>query len=135
MRSNLICSLLLGLAISVMTGTETLAQATAKSKDTAKAPAAKTSEPAKAAAEFRRVPQYFGQVDLSDEQREKLYSIREKNAKKLDQLEAELAALRATILSDSEAVLTPAQRTNLNKLRGEAKAKASAKSKNAAKNK
>ena len=133
MRSNLICSLLLGLSISVMTGTETLAQATAKSKDTAKAPAAKTSEPAKAAAEFRRVPQYFGQVDLSDEQREKLYSIREKNAKKLDQLEAELAALRATILSDSEAVLTPAQRTNLNKLLGEAKAKASAKSKNAAK--
>ena len=133
MRSNLICSLLLGLSISVMTGTETLAQATAKSKDTTKAPAAKTSEPAKAAAEFRRVPQYFGQVDLSDEQREKLYSIREKNAKKLDQLEAELAALRATILSDSEAVLTPAQRTNFNKLRGEAKAKASAKSKNAAK--
>jgi len=116
-----------------MTGTETLAQATAKSKDTAKAPAAKTSEPAKAAAEFRRVPQYFAQVDLSDEQREKLYSIREKNSKKLDQLEAELAALRATILSDSEAVLTAAQRTNLNKLRGEAKAKATAKSKAAAK--
>ena len=67
MRSNLICSLLLGLAISVMTGTETLAQATAKSKDTAKAPSAKTSEPAKAAAEFRRVPQYFAQVDLSDD--------------------------------------------------------------------
>jgi Spy/CpxP family protein refolding chaperone len=134
MRSNLICSLLLGLSISVMTGTETLAQAPAKSKDTAKAPAAKTSEPAKAAAEFRRVPQYFGQVDLSDEQREKLYSIREKNSKKLDQLEAELVALRATILSDSEAVLTPAQRTILNKLRGEAKAKASAKSKAAKKN-
>jgi Spy/CpxP family protein refolding chaperone len=134
MRSNLICSLLLGLSISVMTGTETLAQAPAKSKDTAKAPAAKTSEPARAAAEFRRVPQYFGQVDLSDEQREKLYSIREKNSKKLDQLEAELVALRATILSDSEAVLTPAQRTILNKLRGEAKAKASAKSKAAKKN-
>jgi Spy/CpxP family protein refolding chaperone len=134
MRSNLICSLLLGLSISVMTGTETLAQAPAKSKDTAKVPATKTSEPAKAAAEFRRVPQYFGQVDLSDEQREKLYSIREKNSKKLDQLEAELVALRATILSDSEAVLTPAQRTILNKLRGEAKAKASAKSKAAKKN-
>jgi Spy/CpxP family protein refolding chaperone len=117
-----------------MTGTETLAQAPAKSKDTAKAPATKTSEPAKASAEFRRVPQYFGQVDLSDEQREKLYSIREKNSKKLDQLEAELVALRATILSDSEAVLTPAQRTILNKLRGEAKAKASAKSKAAKKN-
>jgi Spy/CpxP family protein refolding chaperone len=117
-----------------MTGTETLAQVPAKSKDTAKAPATKTSEPAKAAAEFRRVPQYFGQVDLSDEQREKLYSIREKNSKKLDQLEAELVALRATILSDSEAVLTPAQRTILNKLRGEAKAKASAKSKAAKKN-
>lgn len=133
MRSNLICSLLFGLAISMMTGTEAMAQTTAKSKDTAKSSAGKSSEPAKAAAEFRRVPQYFAQVDLTDEQREKLYSIREKHSKKLDQLEAELAALRATILSDSEAVLTPAQRTALNKLRGEAKSKASAKSKAAAK--
>lgn len=133
MRSNLICCMLLGMAISVMTATESMAQTTAKSKDTAKSPAARSTEPAKASAEFRRVPQYFAQVDLTDEQREKLYSIREKHSKKLDQLEAELAALRATILSDSEAVLTPAQRSNLNKLRGEAKAKATAKSKAAAK--
>ena len=131
MRFVLIRSLLFVLALSVTAGTSVKAQAT---KPTAGADAkSKSAAAAKASAEFRRVPQYFAQVDLSPDQREKLYSIREKHARKLDQLEAELASERAAAMTESEAVLTAPQRAALNKLRVEGKAKAAAKSKSTTK--
>ena len=89
----------------------------------------KAADTSKDAADYRRVPQYFGQVGLSDEQREKIYGVRERYAVQQAKLEEELAALQDKVMRECEAVLTPAQRTELTKLRGEAKAKAKAKSK------
>ena len=92
----------------------------------------KAADKSKDAADYRRVPQYFGQVGLSDEQRERIYGVRERYAVQQAKLEEDLAALQDKVMRECEAVLTPAQRTELTKLRGEAKAKAKAKSKNKA---
>lgn len=89
----------------------------------------KKADTGKAAEDYRRVPQYFGQVNLSEEQRESIYSIREKYAKRQAQLEEELATIRDSVLRESEAVLNKEQRDRLIQLRGQAKAKASAKAK------
>jgi Spy/CpxP family protein refolding chaperone len=89
----------------------------------------KAADTSKAAADFRRVPQYFGQVNLTPEQRENIYAIREKYARRQAQLEEELAGIRDSVLRDCEAVLTATQRNTLIELRGQAKAKASAKAK------
>ncbi|MFM7127761.1 MAG: hypothetical protein ACKO0V_00205 [bacterium] len=89
----------------------------------------KAADTSKNAADYRRVPQYFGQVDLSDEQREKIYSVRERYAVQQAKLEEELASLQDKVMRECEAVLTAEQRNELTRLRGEAKAKANAKSK------
>jgi phage host-nuclease inhibitor protein Gam len=89
----------------------------------------KAADTSKDAKDYRRVPQYFGQVGLSDDQHEKIYSIREKYAIQQAKLEEELASMQDKIMRECEAVLLPEQRNELTKLRGEAKAKAKAKSK------
>ncbi len=93
----------------------------------------KKADTNKEAEDYRRVPQYFGQVNLSQEQRESIYSIREKYAKRQAQLEEELASIRDSVLRESEAVLTKDQRDRLIQLRGQAKSKAAAKAKAKAK--
>lgn len=122
-----------------MAGATMHAQTQEKGKSATKSAGASgvdsTRKPAnttKDAADYRRVPQYFGQVGLSDEQREKIYGVRERYAVQQAKLEQELADLQDKVMRECEAVLTPAQRTELTKLRGEAKAKAKAKSKNKA---
>lgn len=132
MRRFFLLNVFCTIALSAMSTTPVLAQAQSKTKGAEPKVAEKAVEKkaaAPAASESRRVPQYFGQVELTDEQREKIYALRAKYAAKQDQLEAELEELRATVLRESEAVLTPAQKTALAKLRTEAKAKAKAKSK------
>lgn len=89
----------------------------------------KKADTGKAAEDYRRVPQYFGQVNLTEDQRESIYAIREKYAKRQAQLEEELATIRDSVLRESEAVLNKEQRDRLIQLRGQAKAKASAKAK------
>ena len=89
----------------------------------------KKADTGKAAEDYRRVPQYFGQVNLTEEQRESIYAIREKYARRQAQLEEELATIRDSVLRESEAVLNKEQRDRLIQLRGQAKAKASAKAK------
>jgi Spy/CpxP family protein refolding chaperone len=58
----------------------------------------------------RRVPQYFGQVGLTPEQKEAIYKIRAKHYEKIAALERELAELRAQELKECEAVLTESQK-------------------------
>ncbi len=72
-----------------------------------------------------RVPPYFGQIGLSDEQREKIYKIQDKHAPAIDKLEAELKKARETELKDCEGVLTDAQKKELESKRkaGASKAK------------
>ena len=134
MRRFFLLNVFCTIALSAMSTSPAVAQAQSKTKDAAskateKAAEKKAEAPAAAPAESRRVPQYFGQVDLTEEQREKIYAVRAKYAAKQDQLEAQLEEIRASVLRESEAVLTPAQKTALSKLRAEAKAKAKAKSK------
>lgn len=93
----------------------------------------KASDVSKNAKNFRRVPQYFGQVGISDQQRETIYAIREKYAIRQAQLEEELAGIQDKILIECEAVLTPEQRNTLIRLKGEAKAKASSRTKTSSK--
>lgn len=89
----------------------------------------KKADTDKSAEDYRRVPQYFGQVNLTQEQRETIYGIREKYARRQAQLEEELASIRDNVLRESEAVLTREQRDRLIQLRGQAKSKAAAKAK------
>jgi hypothetical protein len=58
----------------------------------------------------RRVPDYFGQIGLTNEQREAIYKIRARHQQKLDELEKQVAAIHAQLLTECEAVLTDAQR-------------------------
>ncbi len=130
--------------ICVLAGAAMQAQTQEKGKSATKSATTTTTKPAassgvdstrkaanttKDAADYRRVPQYFGQVGLSDEQREKIYSVRERYAIQQAKLEEELASLQDKVMRECEALLTPEQRTELTKLRGEAKAKAKAKAK------
>jgi len=89
----------------------------------------KKADTDKSAEDYRRVPPYFGQVNLTKDQRESIYAIREKYAKRQAQLEEELASIRDNVLRESESVLSKEQRDRLIQLRGQAKSKASAKSK------
>lgn len=74
----------------------------------AQAPAAKkTYDPA------RRVPPYFGQIGLSQEQREEIYKLRGKYLTQIADLEKQLAATRASMLADCEKLLSDTQKQML----------------------
>ncbi|MBI1324420.1 hypothetical protein GC170_14720 [bacterium] len=81
---------------------------------------------AKAEPAPRRLPPGYGQLELSDEQREKVYAVQEKHAAQLAKLNQDIADLRAKISSESEAILTPAQRNQLARFRAEGKSKTKA---------
>ncbi len=68
----------------------------------------------------RRVPSYFGQVGLTEAQRESIYRIQAKHQTKIDELEKQLDELRAESLRECEAVLTPAQKKALAERRARA---------------
>jgi|GEM_PF-6795680 len=108
------------IALSFLAISGTAAHAQATSKAQTKKAAAK-AEPG-----VRRLPPGYGQLELTDEQREKVYGVQEKYATDLAKLNQQIAELRAKISSESEAVLTPAQRTQLNRNRAEAKSKSKA---------
>ncbi|HEY2157368.1 MAG TPA: hypothetical protein VGH33_17200, partial [Isosphaeraceae bacterium] len=75
------------------------------------AASAKKSDPS------RRVPNHFGQVGLTPEQRESIYKIRKAHYEKLEALRAEMAEIEAKSMSECEAVLTETQRKLLENLR------------------
>jgi Spy/CpxP family protein refolding chaperone len=114
------CVRVAAIALSLLAISDTPAQAQATSKAQAKKAAAK-AEPG-----VRRLPPGYGQLELSDDQREKVYGVQEKYATDLAKLNQQIADLRAKISTESEAVLTPAQRTQLNRYRAEAKSKTKA---------
>jgi hypothetical protein len=61
----------------------------------------------------RRVPPYFGQVGLSPQQREMIYSIRGKYAGRAADLKRQLEQLQQQEMAECESVLNPTQRTQL----------------------
>jgi Spy/CpxP family protein refolding chaperone len=58
----------------------------------------------------RRVPDHFGQISLTAEQRESMYKIRGKYQDKIDSLEKQVQEVRAQVLSECEALLTDTQK-------------------------
>jgi hypothetical protein len=97
----------------------------AKSKESpAETPVPEDAKPKKR--EFRgRLPAYYNRV-VDEEQRAKIYAIQREYAPKIDALKAQLEALTAERNEKVVAVLTPEQRTTVEKLRAEAKAKRAA---------
>jgi Spy/CpxP family protein refolding chaperone len=82
-------------------------QAPAKAKKTAK----RAFDPT------RRVPDYFGQLGLSEAQRESIYKLRAKHQPKIDELEKQLEDLRGQMVKECESVLTAAQKKLLEERR------------------
>jgi Spy/CpxP family protein refolding chaperone len=65
----------------------------------------------------RRVPDHFGQIGLSAQQRESIYKIREKHQPKIDALERQLREVRAQVLAECEGILTVSQKQILEQRR------------------
>jgi hypothetical protein len=65
----------------------------------------------------RRVPDYFGQIGLTAEQRESIYKIRKGHQEKVDALRKEIAEIEAKSLQECEAKLTETQKKLLDHLR------------------
>jgi hypothetical protein len=77
-------------------------------------PAAETQSPAKTTRRAydpaRRVPMYFGQIGLSDSQREEIYKIQSKHMLKIAALEKQLLEFREQMVQECEGVLTKEQK-------------------------
>src|SRR5437868_9045369 len=58
----------------------------------------------------RSVPNYFGQVGLTDEQRETIYKIQGKHQARIDELERQIDEIQAQMLRECEGVLTDTQK-------------------------
>lgn len=76
-----------------------------------------------------RLPGNFGKLNLTDEQKTKIYAVQASYESKLDELNAQLKALKEKQAAETEAVLTPDQMKILTGLREEAKKKAASKAK------
>jgi len=70
-----------------------------------------------------RLPNNFGQVGLSDEQKNKIYAVQAKYNGEIDKLEAQIAQITMQRDTEIQAVLTAEQKTKLNDLRDAAKKK------------
>jgi len=75
------------------------------------APAKRSFDPA------RRVPAYFGQLGLTNEQRESIYKIQAKHLPKIEALEKQIAQIRAQNLTECEGILTASQKQILEQRR------------------
>jgi hypothetical protein len=72
--------------------------------------------PASKRKSVRRLPSYYGQVGLSDVQREAIYRLQEAYAEQLDALEKQLETLKGRRDQEIENVLAPAQKQRLRQL-------------------
>lgn len=103
--ATLVMAALTGLAIGTQGSTGlTIAQEEAASSK----PAVKKT--------YRRLPNYFGQIGLSNEQREEIYSIQEKAGEQLEALKRQIEAVTRKRDSDVRAVLTDDQKKRLDEL-------------------
>ena len=75
------------------------------------------SEKSSAVSKYRRLPTYFGRLELDDEQRETIYEIKEDFGPKIEDLRQELAELQAEMSAEIEDVLTTTQKSALAKLK------------------
>ena len=71
----------------------------------------------------RRLPVYFAKLELTEEQRDKVYEIDAKYRPQIQELQEQMKSLRAQRTSESVGVLTKAQKRTLKDLRQQAKQK------------
>jgi len=64
-----------------------------------------------------RVPDYFGQIGLTPEQRAEVYKVRKTHRERIDALKQQIAEAEAKSLAECEAVLTDTQKKLLENLR------------------
>lgn len=69
----------------------------------------------------RRLPNYFGQIGISDRQREKIYGLQAQYNTRIDVLQAQIDELKAQRDANIEAVLTDAQKRLLEARREDAR--------------
>src|SRR5262245_55529239 len=79
---------------------------------------------AKKAKSDNRLPNNYGKLGLSEEQRKKNYAIQDLYSAQIDELEKKIAELKAKQTAETEAVLTAEQRTSLQAANEESKKKA-----------
>jgi hypothetical protein len=65
----------------------------------------------------RHVPNFFGQIGLTADQREEVYKIRSKHLQKIDDLEKQVAQIRAEMLGECEKLLNDTQKQMLDSRR------------------
>jgi TolA-binding protein len=65
----------------------------------------------------RRVPTYFGQVGLTPQQRESVYQVQAKEMKRIDELQKQIVEIRADMVKQCEALLSPTQKQLLEQRR------------------
>jgi hypothetical protein len=113
----------LGLAVVVLMGQFPLiAQEPGEPKPAA--PAARKKQD-----RSHRVPDYFGQIGLTAEQKANIYGLQGKRYEKIEALEKQILAERAGMMADCEGVLTETQKKLLDNLRRAAAEPAKAASK------
>lgn len=69
----------------------------------------------------RRLPNYYGQIGISDRQRERIYTLQGEYNSQIDDLQSRIDELKAERDAEIEAVLTDAQRNRLEDRREEAR--------------
>ena len=76
-----------------------------------------------------RLPRYYGQLELKEEQRNAIYSIQETDREDIDDLQKQLATLRKEMNDEIEDILTTTQKRTLSSLQKGGGAKGKSKSK------
>src|SRR3954447_3814825 len=83
----------------------------AQEPGTTKAPSKSGSAKAKGPRDpSQKVPPYFGQIGITDEQRESIYKIQGRHQAKIDELEKQIDEIQAQKLAECEGVLTDSQK-------------------------
>lgn len=117
-------------AATMILATQITAPATiAQEKEGVKKDVAKKGATKKASAFRRRLPNYFGQVGLSKEQKDGIYKIQETYHNQIAALQKQIADLEEKRDSESRGVLTEEQQKKLDELVATAKSRADARKK------
>lgn len=70
---------------------------------------------------YRRLPNYYGQIGISERQRERIYALQAQYNSQIEELEARIDNLKSARDADIEAVLTDTQLRRLEGRREEAR--------------
>ncbi len=106
-----------GVAILAMVAVVLMGRPPLVAQEPASAPKPAATAPRKKADPAHRVPDYFGQIGLTTEQRASIYNLQGKRIEKIDALKKQIAAERAEMLAECEGVLTETQRKLYDNLR------------------